>query len=119
MTAIMPAPARQCGRLAHVLLGPTRGVSPSFFFRVRPRTVCRCQPENHRPRAMTGWVCTAAITIKVLNPSRSKGFAAAPAVEIWRAIVAKAAEELVRRDRRFADSPLEGAGFEPSVPRLR
>ena len=58
---------------------------------------------------MTGWVCTAGITIKVLNPSRSKGFAAAPAVEIWRAIVAKAAEELVRRDRRFADSPLEGA----------
>ena len=30
--------------------------------------------EDHRPRAMTGWVCTAAITIKVLNPSRSKGF---------------------------------------------
>ena len=66
---------------------------------------------------MTGWVCTAAITIKVLNPSRSKGFAAAPAVEIWRAIVAKAAEELVRRDRRFADSPLEGTGFELPVPR--
>jgi hypothetical protein len=66
---------------------------------------------------MTGWVCTAAITIKVLNPSRSKGFAAAPAVEIWRAIVAKAAEELVRRDRRFADSPLEGDGFELLVPR--
>ena len=65
---------------------------------------------------MTGWVCTAAITIKVLNPSRSKGFAAAPAVEIWRAIVAKAAEELVRRDRRFADSPLEQSGFELSVP---
>ena len=40
---------------------------------------------------MTGWVCTAGITIKVLNPSRGKGFAAAPAVEIWRAIVAKAA----------------------------
>ena len=65
---------------------------------------------------MTGWVCTAGITIKVLNPSRSKGFAAAPAVEIWRAIVAKAAEELVRRDRRFADSPLEQSGFELSVP---
>ena len=63
---------------------------------------------------MTGWVCTAGITIKVLNPSRSKGFAAAPAVEIWRAIVAKAAEELVRRDRRFADSPLEeGVWSEP------
>ena len=68
---------------------------------------------------MTGWVCTAGITIKVLNPSRSKGFAAAPAVEIWRAIVAKAAEELVRRDRRFADPPLEGEGFELSVPGQR
>ena len=65
---------------------------------------------------MTGWVCTAGITIKVLNPSRSKGFAAAPAVEIWRAIMANAAEELVRRDRRFADSPLEQSGFELSVP---
>jgi len=65
---------------------------------------------------MTGWVCTAGITIKVLNPWRSKGFAAAPAVEIWRAIMANAAEELVRRDRRFADSPLEQSGFELSVP---
>jgi hypothetical protein len=30
--------------------------------------------------------------------------------------VAKAAEELVQRDRRFADSPLEQSGFELSVP---
>jgi hypothetical protein len=80
---------------------------------------CRCCGSNPFPSTgeSTGWVCTAAITIKVLNPSRSKGFAAAPAVEIWRAIVAKAAEELVRRDRRFANSPLEGDGFELPVPR--
>jgi hypothetical protein len=47
--------------------------------------------------------------LRAMRPERSRPFRACAAARIV----------LLERDRGFADSPLEGAGFEPSVPRQK